>query len=69
MNNEDVGYWYFTFTQGQGILRNKYVKIKGNFWEARKLMQAAHGSTWATQYSEKDFEVQKEKYELVELAS
>ena len=59
--------WYFTFTQKQHDLKNKYVCFEGDYFEARVKMVARFGEAWACQYPEKEFLPQIKEFGLTEL--
>lgn len=58
--------WYFTFCCDDKK-SNNFVSFFGTYSEAREEMIRRFGMHWAFQYSEKDFEGQKEEYGLEEL--
>ena len=52
MTNTDQGqWWYFTFGKGQEH-EGHYVKIWGDYLEARQEMISRYGMSWAFQYSQ-----------------
>lgn len=59
--------WYFTFPWRLEDKRNKFVKIAGNYHEARLQMEQAHGKAWAMQYTEEEFLPQIPHYGLTEI--
>lgn len=58
--------WFFTFGSAHAH-PNGYVKIQGNFSDARAKMFERFDSKWAMQYNEKDFAGQAERYGLHEV--
>ena len=62
--SEKQEFHYFTF--GDDRLY-KYVKIEGNFHEARARMIHEYGRQWAFQYGEQEFKRIKEEYNMKEL--
>lgn len=53
MNMQDE-FYIFTFGCGQ-LNEGRYVRIRGNYDEARKKMVERYGLNWAFQYSEKEW--------------
>lgn len=60
--------WYFTFGVGEeyGNRKSKYVKITGDFSQARAKMIQWYGHKWCGQYSEEQFENFLKKYPIEE---
>lgn len=57
--NEDdyKEYYYFTFCLGEQHQHNgRYVKVYGDYSEAREKMRSKYGTDWAFQYSARQFE-------------
>lgn len=63
MNNK---VWYFTFC-GDSPLRHYYVKLNGDYGQAREKMFSMFGEKWAFQYDEDEFIPQIDIYNLKEL--
>lgn len=64
--------YYFTFTQKQSLLKDKYIVVEGTFGEAREQMFENFGAKWAFQYNEQEWimddgRTQAEAFNLTEL--
>ena len=55
INTEKIGWWIFTFGSGQPNA-GTYIKIRGTFESARKVMEERYGNRWGFQYSEEEWE-------------